>query len=489
MLEQVAAALDRGEYNIAAEMITPLLEEQPNNYQVQLYAARLLEETEQPDAALQLYQNILQQGINSKALAEARQGIARIAKQQERGREQVLQQVQAQGQERPETGVLILEPIPVEQKQAAAPKFGQIMNLDLYSARLQLPSRSWRLYRSGKMGELDFYQQQLQQAEIPSFCVSLADIKSVVVFQVNYMQLFDREVKIFCTDDRSKKFSFRFSWSEVTQVVTGLLPIFEEVLDGDSRNRTKRKPKVLDYVDMCDLQIGGRRTIFRLCAQTYEFKEHQQLAVANANNEMLTGDLSNYLNRNANTGILTGDLSGIVNCSDSDGMFDDDLRSGILTGDLSGIVNYPRSGGMFDDDIRSGILTGDLSNSLKTGILNKSMIPYTSHNNWQSLIAHIKREVPAAKDQNQFTPFADTALGYPELLQHIHPHIKLLRRADSHWDRVFQLYSALSLCQYEQLYQTHASAMQTQPDIENLTQQQSWRQDLYQPETGMEEYN
>jgi hypothetical protein len=463
MLEQVVAALDRGEYTIAAEMITSLLAEQPDNYQVQLYATRLLEETEQTEAALQSYQNILQQGINSKALAEARQGIARIAEQQERGREQISKQVQAQGQERPETGVLILEPIPVEQKQAAAHKFGQIMNLDLYSARLQLPSRSWRLYRSGKMGELDFYQQQLQQAEIPSFCVSLADIKSVVVLQVNYMQLFDREVKIFCTDDRSKKFSFRFKWSEVTQVVTGLLPIFEEVLDGDSRNRTKRKPKVLDYADMCDLQIGGRRTIFRLCAQTYEFKEHQQLAVANANNEMLTGDLSSYLNRNANTGILTGDLSVFLNCSDSDGMFDDDLRSGILT--------------------------GDLSNSLKTGILNKSMIPYTSHNNWQSLIAHIKREIPDTKDQNQFTPFADTALGYPELLQHIHPYIKLLRRADSLWDRVFQLYSALSLCQYEQLHQTQASAMQTQPEIENLSQQQSLSQDLYRPETGMAEYN
>jgi hypothetical protein len=426
MLEQVVAALDRGEYTIAAEMITPLLAEQPDNYQVQLYAARLLEETEQLDAALQIYQNILQQGLNSKALAEARQGMARIAEQQERGREQVLQQVQAQGQERPEPGVLILEPIPVEQKQAAAHKFGQIMNLDLYSARLQLPSRSWRLYRSGKMGELDLYQQQLQQAEIPSFCVSLEDLKSVVVFRVNYMQLFDREVKIFCTDDRSKKFSFRFNWSEVTQVVTGLLPIFEEVLDGDSRNRTKRKSKILDYVDMCDLQIGSRRTIFRLCAQTYEFKEHQQLAVAN--NEMLTGDLSNYLNRSANTGILTGDLSGFLNYSVADGMFDDDLKSGILT--------------------------GDLSSGLKTGILNKSMIPYTSQNNWQSLIAHIQREVPAVNDQTQFTPFADTALGYPELLQHIHPHIELLRRSDSLWDRVFQLYSALSLCQYEQSHPT-----------------------------------
>jgi hypothetical protein len=489
MLEQVATALDRGEYTIAAEMINPLLAEQPDNYQLQLYAARLQEETDQLDAALQIYQIILQQRINSKALAAARQGIARIAVQQEKGRDQALEQVQAKGQERPETGVLILEPISVEQKQTAAQKFGQIMNLDLYSARLQLPSRSWRLYRSGKMGELDFYQQQLQQAEIPSFCVSLADIKSVVVLQVNYMQLFDREVKIFCTDDRAKKFSFRFSWSEVTQVVTGLLPIFEEVLDGDSRNRTKRKPKVLDYADMCDLQIGGRRTIFRLCAQTYEFKEHQQLAVANANNEMLTGDLSSYLNRNANTGILTGDLSVFLNCSDSDGMFDDDLRSGILTGDLSVFLNCSDSDGMFDDDLRSGILTGDLSNSLKTGILNKSMIPYTSHNNWQSLIAHIKREIPDTKDQNQFTPFADTALGYPELLQHIHPYIKLLRRADSLWDRVFQLYSALSLCQYEQLHQTQASAMQTQPEIENLSQQQSLSQDLYRSETGMAEYN
>jgi hypothetical protein len=460
MLEQVAAALDRGEYDIAAEIIATLLAEQPDNYQVQLYAARLQEQTEQFDRAIKSYQQLLQQGINSKAIAEARQGIARIQAREEVARQKTLQQAKAKAEARPEPGVLVLEPIPVEQKTAAAQKFGRIMNIDLYSARLQLPSRGWRLYRSGKIGELEMFWQQLQAAEIPSFCATLADIKSVVVFRVKYMQLFDREVKIFCTDDRAEQWSFRFKWSEITQIVTGLLPIFEEVVEIDARNRTKRKSKILDYVDVCDLQIGNRRTIFRLCSQTYEFREHQQLAMANS--EMVTGDLSNYLNRSEHSGMLTGDLSGYLTHNPNSGLLIEDLQSGMLTGDLS------------------------------TGLLNKSSIPYTSHNNWQSLISHIKRETCQASTQSQFTTFGDTALGYPELLQHIHPHIELLRRADSNWDRAFQLYSALVMCRYEQL-----DRVPTQPetsdreetDGKKLEKRTITSQDFDTPDSGTEQYN
>jgi hypothetical protein len=464
MLEQLAAALDQRDYKTAAKIVKTILHHQPDNEQAQLYAARLETETDQPDRAMIIYQQLLRHSISSKVRAEAREGIERIQARKEEAQAEIIKQAHTAALERPEPGVLILEPMAVEQKQAAVPKLAQIMKLDLYSARLQLPSRGWRLYRSGKMGELQIYQNQLEQAGIPSFCATLADVKSVSVFRVNYMQFFDRQVKIFCTDDRSEKLSFRFDWSEITQVVKGLLPIFEEVMEIDAHNRTKRKSRVLDYVDMCDLHLASRRTIFRLCSQTYEFREHQQLAMANS--EMLTGDLSEYFNRNFNSGILTGDLSGYLHHSGDHEMLQDDLKSGILTGDLSG--------------------------TLKSGILNKSMIPFTSHNNWQSLIAHIQQLADRAGVKNEFTPFADTALAFPELLSHINSHIELLRRADSQWDQAFQLYSALSLCQYEQLHRFQSeseSSPRSRTDAQDFIQPEIDSRDLPRSDTSNIEYN
>lgn len=119
----------------------------------------------------------------------------------------------------------------------------------------QLPSRGWRLYRLGQMGELEFYRDQLQQAQIPCFCVSQHDTQQVYIFRVSHFQSFHPQPTIVCTDDRSELRTFNFNWSEVTQLVTGMLPIFEEVVEIDARNRTYRKPKILDYVYIYDLQL------------------------------------------------------------------------------------------------------------------------------------------------------------------------------------------------------------------------------------------
>jgi len=51
-------------------------------------------------------------------------------------------------------GVLILDVLAPEQRQLAAQRFGRIVNLDAYSARMLLPSRGWRLYRMGAISEL-----------------------------------------------------------------------------------------------------------------------------------------------------------------------------------------------------------------------------------------------------------------------------------------------------------------------------------------------
>ncbi|WP_373540555.1 tetratricopeptide repeat protein [Chamaesiphon sp.] len=371
MLEQAAAALNRRDYKTAAKLIAALLVDRPDDHQIQLYAAQLAEATNALAKALAIYRLLLQQAIDPKIMAEARQGIQRIDRLQALDRASDLAVAKASGADNIEPGLLILEPVSMEHKQSVMLKFATIMNLDPYSARLQLPSRSWRLYRLGQMGELEYYRDRLQQAQIPCFCVSQHDLQQMYIFQVRQFQCFYPQATIVCTDNRAEQRTLNFNWSAVTQIVTGMLPIFEEVVETDSRNRTYRKPKILDYIYIYDLQLGDRRSILRLCSQTYDFAQSQQ-------------------SRGAVSDRFTSDL-------------------------------HPSS-------------------------FTTPPLPLTSRDNWKNLISQIHERVLAIPTQNSFAPFAETAIGYPELIGRIDPHIELLRRADSSWDRAFHLYSALAMC-------------------------------------------
>jgi hypothetical protein len=383
MLEQAAEALNRQDYKTAAKLMAVLVANKPNDHQVQLYAAKLQEATNKLDNALEIYRLLLQHAIDRKITTEARQGIGRIEETQAQIQANALACARAGIEDNIEPGFLVLEPLSLEQKQLVVARFAAIMNLDAYSARLQLPSRGWRLYRVGPMGELAFYRDQLQQAGIPCFCVSQYSTQQLYTFKVSHFQSFQPKATILCLDDLAELRTFNFNWSEVTQVVTGMLPIFEEVMEIDAHNRTRRKPRTLDYVQVCDLQLRDRRSIFRLCSQTYDFCDYKQLITQNRT--QFTGDLSTQ-----------------------------------LSGDLSGLLNGER-------------------------------MPSTSRDNWQNLMSKIREQVPEMDSPANFTPFAETAIGYPELLMHINPHIELLRRADSHWDRAFQLYSTLAMCREKEI--------------------------------------
>ena len=378
MLEQAADALNRQDYKTAGKLIAVMVADRPDDHQVQLCAAKLQEATNKLDNALAIYRLLLQHGLDRKVTTEARQGIGRIEAIQAQIQANALACARAGIEDNTEPAFLILEPMSQEQKQLVVQRFAGIMNIDPYSARLQLPSRGWRLYRVGPMGELAYYRDQFLQAEIPCFCVPQASTQQMYTFNVSHFQSFQPKATIVCTDDRSELRTFNFNWSEVTQIVTGMLPIFEEVMEIDARNRTQRKPRTLDYIHVCDLQLRDRRSIFRLCSQTYDFCDYKQLITQNRT--QFTGDLSTQ---------LSGDLSGL---------------------------------------------------------LNGQKIPSTSRDNWKNLMSQIREQVAEIPTQGNFTPFAETAIGYPELLGHINPQLELLRRADSNWDRAFHLYSTISMC-------------------------------------------
>jgi hypothetical protein len=168
---------------------------------------------------------------------------------------------------------LILEPLSNEQKTQLAAKFAQIMQIDPYTAKLLLPSRSWKYYRSGKIGELKFYGMQLQQAGIPCFWTTIKAIEQIQVFQVQYFQESQPKATVICSNHTNIVGSLTFDWSEVTAQVVGLLPIFEEVVDVDVRRQLQRKTQTQDYAQFCDLHLPERRCILRICDRHYDFQQ------------------------------------------------------------------------------------------------------------------------------------------------------------------------------------------------------------------------
>jgi hypothetical protein len=295
MLDQLVAAFDRQDYKTAVALLKQLQQQSPESPWVKLYGAKLREVSGKLTAAATLYRQLLQETTHPKVMAQARQGLQRVNElvkaQQEQQKEEQIAAATANGTDAG-SGFLILDAVAPEQRQASAQRFAQIMSLDAYTARLLLPSRGWRLYRVGSMGELQFYNQALTQAEIPAFCVALKTIQAVRVFRVQYIEAVSPQVTVICENDAGQLGSLSFDWTEIQQRVEGRLPIFEEVVDLNVRNQLTRKEKTQDYAQVIDLHLTHRGVILRLGDWSYQF---QQGVVFDASQD---GELSNVQSTN-----------------------------------------------------------------------------------------------------------------------------------------------------------------------------------------------
>jgi hypothetical protein len=272
MLEKIAEALNQKDYKTAAQLLKQLKQDEPNNPWLNLYLARFFEETDQLEKSEQVYRKILRDSTNVKLMSQARQGLSRLEKLAKEKKQEAIATFLNQPESQ-ELGVLIIEALPLELKQKVAPKFGEIMQLDPYIALLQLPSRSWRLYRTGAIGELNYYTELLKQAEIPSFSRPVKQVNQLEVYRVNYIQSLTPEVTVICQNQDSQEGSFTFQWSEVKQLVEGILPIYEESFQIDSKRKIQQKTKLQDYTQLYDLHFPERNSILRFCDQTYEFQD------------------------------------------------------------------------------------------------------------------------------------------------------------------------------------------------------------------------
>lgn len=275
MLEQVAAAFERQDYRTASQLLQQLRQESPQNPWVQFYYGQLHEVSGELEAAANIYRQQLQSATNTKILAQARQALQRVETLTQAQRQQALAQAIADPSDT-ELGVLVLEPVAAESKTLAAQKFAQIMQLDVYTARLQLPSRGWRLYRSGPISELHFLGQNLLDSGIPCFWATIAELQNIRVFQVSYFQSDTPQATVVCQNEQGQIGSLSFNWSEVKQRAIGQLPIFEQVVDRDVRGKLQRKTQTQDYVQFCDLHLPGR-CLLRLQDNSYQFQQGMDL--------------------------------------------------------------------------------------------------------------------------------------------------------------------------------------------------------------------
>jgi len=268
MIKQVAAAFDRQDYQEAARLLKAL---PPQDPWVQLYQGRLYEVMEQATTAEAVYRQLLRTAIGSKITLQARLGLQRLeALEREQQRLSIAQATANPEDNKP--GLLVLDSVSPEAKLLSSQKFAQVMKIDPYSARLQLPSQGWRIYRTGPIGELQFYGQALQAEGISAFWFTLAEIQQIQVLQVCYFQTNTAaQATVNYSDTAVRSNSLTFQWSEVTQRVVGLLPLFEEVIDLDVRGRLQRKQKTQDHAQICDLHLPSQNSILRLYDSGYQF--------------------------------------------------------------------------------------------------------------------------------------------------------------------------------------------------------------------------
>ena len=273
-INQIAAALESKDYKQAAQLIKQLQKESPDNPWVQYYIGRYYELTNNLEKAQTTYKQILRDITNPKIVSQTRQGIQRIETAQQNLRQQAIQTAKNDPSNL-EPGLLILEPVSPEKKPAAVQNISRIFKIDAYTTRMQIQSRGWRLYKTGPIGELRIYGQELLNAGIPVFWATLSDIQKIQIFRVQHFQSLTSPA-VVCKDKLDRLGAIEFNWSEITQRVEGLLPMFIEIMDYSPHRRKdqfRHREIRQDYAQICDLHIPSRNCILRISDQSYEFQQ------------------------------------------------------------------------------------------------------------------------------------------------------------------------------------------------------------------------
>ncbi|MDG2989517.1 hypothetical protein L3556_01015 [Candidatus Synechococcus calcipolaris G9] len=271
-------ALEQGDYAKAEALLQPLPKDDP---MVIFCTARLELATEKWEAADANFRHVLRLNCGPKLTQAARQGLLDIEKNRQEKRQAAIDQI-SQDPHSEKRAALVLEGVPNQDtKTEFARKLAQVLKLDAYVARLLIPSRGWRLLRLGTLGELRVYSEELKSAGIPLFCLPIDPINQIQVLEVRYIQALQPKPEVICTSTlQPEPFSFVFTWPEVEQRVEGLLPIFEAVVDRNTRGKIVHKEQVQDHAQCCDLHLIKKNIILRFYRGGYQFNRGIDLSPA-----------------------------------------------------------------------------------------------------------------------------------------------------------------------------------------------------------------
>ncbi|MEL6453796.1 MAG: tetratricopeptide repeat protein [Cyanobacteria bacterium J06623_5] len=280
MEDQVIAAFAISDYQKVVQLLKQWQAEEPKSLLLKLYAGQLQEKTNRLAKAEKIYLSLLKQTSHRKIIRQARDGIQRIqaqqAEQKDRQKAEQLAAAKAvSGSE--EAALFAIAPPEPAHRNSAVKAIANTFSLDLYAARQKLPASGLRLHRIGPLGELNYYAQQLQQAQIPTLCVAAKAVKALETFQICHFEDLQAKATVVCRNANGQLGKISFDWGEVSQQVSGQLPIFEQVVDLGNWGRTIHKEKVQDYAQVLDLHLPDRQIVLRMCDRTYQYQQGIQL--------------------------------------------------------------------------------------------------------------------------------------------------------------------------------------------------------------------
>ncbi|WP_052050414.1 hypothetical protein [Leptolyngbya sp. KIOST-1] len=276
MYDLVSAALGAQQLTQAAQLIKQWQQKTPQDPWLKLAIGQYWEAKEEFEKAQVTYTRLLQSTANPKVMLNAREGVRRVRDRLAQRREHEL--LAAKQQPGATTAaVLALEPVTGDRREAAAQGLARVMQIDAYTARTRLPSKSWRLLRVGPAGELQYFCEQLQAVGTPARWATTDQVKGLSTFRVQAIQALEPQLTVVCQNQAGQQGTIQLAWDDITQWVVGQLPIYESVVDLDARGKLKRKDATQDFSEIIDWHLHQRGCVLRFCDRTYKYRDSVSL--------------------------------------------------------------------------------------------------------------------------------------------------------------------------------------------------------------------
>ncbi len=285
MFLEIEKAIDSQNYELAQNIIEKLNNQNVDKLWLRYYQALILEKQDKLTEAETNYRQIIKDSVypDPKLISLVRNGIERIIKIKktqlaiEKDERETKKKQFISNENNKELALLVLENVSLEQKKILAPALAKVMEIDRYTATLTIPTRSWRVYKTGTKDELDYYQSELDNIGLPCICYSINKVNETVVIQVKYVEYDRNNLVVYYQDNQEIEQVLKIDYNQINSCVSGMIPLFELTVNVGKQSKIIKKKSTLDYVGFYDLHLNNKQTIFRLNDRAYQFSQDKSL--------------------------------------------------------------------------------------------------------------------------------------------------------------------------------------------------------------------